>query len=156
MILILIGWIDHKKKIIPNVLNGLILMLGVLMQICTVALPNIVVNTISGDPISDEMTIEIISFPERIIGMFILSVPLIIIGYFYRGSFGMGDVKFLVCAGFFMGWKDLVTGAFVGSFMAAILCTVLILLHRMNLKDKIAYGPYLCIGMALNTLFGWI
>ena len=137
MILILIGWIDYKKQIIPNILNGLILVLGVFNQI------------------SNMMLAEPVILPERVIGLFILSIPLIIIGIFYKGSFGMGDVKLLASAGFFMGWKDLVMGTFLGSFIAAIICIVSLLRHKMELKDKIAFGPYLCIGMAIVRLINW-
>ncbi|MBQ6392307.1 MAG: prepilin peptidase, partial [Eubacterium sp.] len=137
MILILIGWIDYKKQIIPNILNGLILVLGVLMQICGMMLS------------------ETISFPEHIIGLFILSAPLILLGIFYNGSFGMGDVKLLASTGFFMGWKNLVMGTFLGSFIAAMICIISLIQHKMGLKDKIAFGPYLCMGMAIVRLINW-
>ena len=143
MCLILIGWIDYKKQIIPNVLNALILILGVTMQICTMIL-------------HWEMISEIVSLSERIIGMFILSVPLVIIGVLYKGSFGMGDVKLLAAAGFYLGWKGLLTGAFTGAFIAALLCIISLARHQIGLKDKIAFGLYLCVGMALVTILGWV
>ena len=141
--LALIGWIDYKKQIIPNVLNVLILVLGVTIQICTVILP-------------EEMTSEFVSFPERIIGMFILSVPLAIIGSIYKGSFGMGDVKLLAGAGFYMGWKGIVMGTFSGTFLSALVCIIYLVRRKISLKDRIAFGPYLCVGMALVTVLEWL
>ena len=138
VVLVLIGWIDYKQQIIPNILNGLILVLGLFKLI------------------SDMVVAETIGFTEHIIGLLVLSVPLVIISIFYKGSFGMGDVKLLASAGFFMGWKDLVMGTFLGSFIAAIICIVSLLRHKMGLKDKIAFGPYLCIGIGIMTVAGWI
>ena len=154
MMLILIGWIDYEKQIIPNYLNGLILILGIFMQLCILILPLIEVEAIEGLASSEEMISEVVSFPERMIGLLIISVPIIFLGYFYKGSFGMGDVKFLVSAGFFMGWKNLVMGAFLGSAIASIVCIISLVRHKMDLKDKIAFGPYLCMGMALIILLG--
>ena len=155
MILILIGYIDYKKQIIPNILNGLIIVLGVLMLICDIILPFIVSKMFAGQSISKEVITETTSFPEHIIGLFILSIPLVIIGIFYKGSFGMGDVKLLASAGFFMGWKDIVMGTFLGSFIAATICIISLIRHKMELKDKIAFGPYLCMGMAIVRLINW-
>lgn len=166
-LLAIIGCCDYKKKIIPNKLNGLILLLGVLMLIISILPPfaRVIADseriiTLAEDSffeggILSRITIEIISLPDRILGLFVLSVPLILIRHFYQGSFGMGDVKFLACTGFYMGWKNLIIGTFTGSSLAAVICIISILRHRLSLKDKIAFGPYLCVGMACVTLSGW-
>lgn len=81
---------------------------------------------------------------------FLMLVHLITKG---RGM-GLGDVKFAVFGGIVVGLK-LVPFWLLTSFLTgAIVGIILILAGRAKLKTKIAFGPFLIIGMGITLVFG--
>jgi leader peptidase (prepilin peptidase)/N-methyltransferase len=76
---------------------------------------------------------------------FLLLIHLITRG---RGM-GLGDVKFAIFGGIVVGVKLLPVWLFLSFLTGAIAGIILILTGKAKLKTKIAFGPFLIIGMAL-------
>lgn len=152
LLLVLITWIDFRKKIIPNRLNAAILLLGAVRQAARLAaghgglsvLTSRMMGGLAGAP----------GLKECLAGLLIISIPVILINRAFPGGLGGGDVKLLAASGFYLGWKGVLQGAAAGSLLAAAVCLVLLFMHRLTLRDKIAFGPYLCVGMAAAALVG--
>lgn len=99
---------------------------------------------------------------ERIIGMFVISVPFFLIGEIsgavikkktgekIRGV-ELGDTILMACAGLLLGWKAMIPAAFIGIILGAV-CGLI--LKRSNGESKMAFGPFLCIGLLLGAMFG--
>ena len=67
---------------------------------------------------------------------------------------GLGDVKFAVLGGILMGadyWAIWLFSAFLTGAAAAI---ILVLVKGAKLKDQIAFGPFLVIGLPIALIFG--
>lgn len=99
------------------------------------------------------------AFPElsiisRIIGVFSVSVPLLLITLLVPGGFGGGDIKLMAACGIFLGWKlsllslcfGLLTGGFYGIWLLAA--------RKKGRKDHFAFGPFLCLGMTVALFWG--
>lgn len=76
---------------------------------------------------------------------FLLVIHLVTKG---RGM-GLGDVKFAIFGGMVVGMKLLPTWLFLSFLTGAIAGIILILTGKAKLKTKIAFGPFLIVGMAL-------
>ena len=86
-----------------------------------------------------------VSWQERILGMFAVSVPMACLLFFVPGSFGGGDIKFVAAVGAAIGVKLLLAG---------IYCIRLLAEKRNGQKTAFAFGPFLCMGMTAAMVFG--
>ncbi|MBR3025350.1 MAG: prepilin peptidase [Oscillospiraceae bacterium] len=139
-VLIVIGFIDYDTmEIYPSQL-GLIVILAVL-------------DVIFG---------HTITIPQRIIGALAISVPFFIIGevsrIFIKKKYGedfrgieLGDTFLMLVSGLLIGPKCICASALIGIFTAAI---VGIIAKAKGKESKLAFGPYLAIGLVFGSLFG--
>ncbi len=103
-----------------------------------------------------------IPLKERIIGIFIISVPFLLIGEisgaYIKKKTGekvrgieLGDTILMACAGALIGWKAMIPSAFIGIILAAIFGLII---KKVTGSSKFAFGPYLCIGLWIGAMFG--
>lgn len=67
---------------------------------------------------------------------------------------GLGDVKFAVLGGMLVGFTLLPVWLMAAFLTGAVAGSILILVGRAKLKTKIAFGPFLVIGIAIALSFG--
>ncbi len=101
--------------------------------------------------------LSFILFPEvtltsRIIGFFIISVPMVIIGEL-AGGFGGGDVRMMAVAGAMLGWKAILCAFLVGIFVALFYCIYIMATKKGDMQTAIAFGPYLAIGIVVAYFY---
>lgn len=93
-------------------------------------------------------------FPNIFAGFFASSL-LMLIHLFTRGrGMGLGDVKFAVLGGMIMGLNFFLVWLFASFLTGGMVGIILILGRRAGLKDKIAFGPFLVIGLVITVFFG--
>jgi leader peptidase (prepilin peptidase)/N-methyltransferase len=131
-VLLVISLIDFDTMEIPNGLNFTLAVFGLL---------------------------SIIVFPDiwifdRIIGLFIVSLPLLIIVLLIPGSFGGGDLKLLAAAGFLLGWQQLLVGFFVGLLLGGGYGIFALVTRRKGMKEHFPFGPALCTGITIALIWG--
>jgi leader peptidase (prepilin peptidase)/N-methyltransferase len=89
----------------------------------------------------------------HIIGMFAVSVPLLIILLASGGrAMGGGDVKLMAAAGLFLGWQNVLVALIFGCFYGSVIHII-----RMRVSGEehmLAMGPYLSAGIITALLFG--
>lgn len=86
---------------------------------------------------------------------FLASVVLLIIYFATLGrGMGLGDVKFAVFGGFIVGLKLMPVWLFASFLTGGITGIILILGRRAGLKDHIAFGPFLIVGLFLALVYG--
>lgn len=81
-------------------------------------------------------------------GLFLLLIHLITRG----GGMGLGDVKYALFAGTFLGWPKAAPWLFLSFLTGAAVGVILILLGKAKLGKHIAFGPYL----AASFLVKWL
>ena len=95
-----------------------------------------------------------ISFVERVIGIFCVSVPLYLLTVAVPGAFGGGDIKLMAACGIFLGWKLNLLALFLGVMGGGIYGFWLLAAKRKKRTDHFAFGPFLCLGMAAALFWG--
>lgn len=95
-------------------------------------------------------------FPDILAG-FISALLLMSVHLFTRGrGMGLGDVKFAVLGGMLAGIGLFLIWLFVSFLTGGIVGIILILGKKAGLKSKIAFGPFLVIGLVVTILYGQV
>lgn len=132
MILLTISLIDHDTMLIPD---------GLQFALC---IPVIVLSLMQADP----------TWIERIIGCLIIALPMLLLTYLIPDCFGGGDIKLMFICGFLLGWSHTLLAMFVAVLLAGSYAIYLLACKKVDKKAHIAFGPYLCIGIACSLCFG--
>ena len=125
--------IDHNTRRIPNALAACIGVLGASAALASVAGLDIA------------FPIPAITWQERVIGLFVTGVPLLVFAVITNG-FGGGDVKLLAAVGLVLGWR-LAIATLAGSILlGGCQALFLVVARGARRSDTFAFGP--SIGIA--------
>lgn len=95
-----------------------------------------------------------ISFGERLIGIFIISVPLIIFNNVVIESFGGGDIKLYMILGFVFGIEGIISIFIYSIFSATLVSLFFIVVNKIKKDSYIAFVPYISISVLIYVLYG--
>ena len=146
-VLIIILFIDYDKMIIPDKLVLTLMIGGVFVFIY---------NILYGYKLY-----EPVNWYNPLIGMFSASGILLLISiigliiYKNDGAMGMGDVKLMIPAGIFLGWKLVIIALIGGVFAGGVIGALLMILKKKEGKSKIPFGPFLIFGILLAIFWGY-
>jgi leader peptidase (prepilin peptidase)/N-methyltransferase len=129
-VLLCITLIDADTQEIPDSLNIAIAVLGV--------------AAIWLMPLSGSIGHDLIA---RAIGIFCVSVPLLIISIIIDGAFGGGDIKLMAAAGLLLGWQHTLVAFFIGIILGGVYAVILLARKKKGRKEHFAFGPCLCVGI---------
>ena len=90
---------------------------------------------------------------SRLIGALCISVPMLFITLLLPGAFGGGDIKLMAVGGLFLGWRVAVTSAVISIFLGGAYSLYLLIIKHADRKTYFAFGPFLCVGMAIGKIF---
>lgn len=127
--LMVLSVIDWRTFTIPNGINLVILLLGVV-----------------------RLVTDLQNWLTYLIGMLAVGLVFFLLHVLTGGrGLGMGDVKLVAAAGLLLGWPKMLLAVLVGSLAGA-------LIHSVRMKHgadrKLAFGPYLAAGIWLSALVG--
>jgi prepilin signal peptidase PulO-like enzyme (type II secretory pathway) len=91
---------------------------------------------------------------DRIIGIFVASVPLFAIA-FLTGGFGGGDVKLLAALGLCLGWPLTLLTLFGAILFGGIYGIWLLATKKAGRKDAFAFGPFICAAAVVSSVTGY-
>lgn len=95
------------------------------------------------------------NFYLHFLGGFSASFFLLFVYLLTRGrGMGLGDVKYALFAGTFLGWPKAIPWLFLSFLTGAAVGVILILLGKAKLGRHIAFGPFLAFSFVLTYLFG--
>lgn len=94
------------------------------------------------------------SLPSRILGMFVVSVPLLLITLLVPGAFGGGDIKLMAACGLFLGTKLTLLSFAFAVLTGGLYGIWLLVMKKKCGKEHFAFGPFLCLGMAAALFIG--
>ena len=88
-----------------------------------------------------------------VIGFFAISTVLYLINIFSKGrAIGGGDVKLMAAAGLVIGWQNIILALILGSVTGSVIHIIRMKVSGEN--NRLAFGPYLAVGILISALFG--
>ena len=127
--LLVLSVIDWRTFTIPNGINLVIFLLGVVRLIT-----------------------DLDHWVSYVIGLVSVSLVFLLMHLATHGNgLGMGDVKLVAGAGLLLGWSSMLLAVVIGSLSGAIIHSVRM---RRGADRKLAFGPYLAAGIWFSALFG--
>ena len=94
------------------------------------------------------------SLISRLIGIVCVSVPMLLLTLAIPGAFGGGDMKLMGACGAFLEVEDhtdIHSAGCIGRWNMGIW---LLIGKKKDRKDHFAFGPFLCMGMAVEFCMG--
>ena len=91
---------------------------------------------------------------SRIIGFFIVSLPMYLLDCAIPNCFGGGDIKMMAVCGVLLGWVNTLVAMFIGVLICGLIACILLLRKQADRKMHIAFGPYLAFGVGAAMLYG--
>jgi leader peptidase (prepilin peptidase)/N-methyltransferase len=89
--------------------------------------------------------------------MVALYVFYFVLAFIYPAGMGFGDVKLAGVLGLYLGWlgwAELVSGAFLGFLYGGVIGLGLMAVRRAGRKSKIPFGPFMLAGAYTAILWG--
>lgn len=138
--LFFVAKLDYKEKIIKNQSILRILYFGVLFLVLRV----IFYKT----PIFSEIR-------ESIFGLLFAGGLFFFARLISKNSVGMGDVKIMLSMGFFFGLYSIIAILMLTLVTMSIYNITRLILKKTNLREEVAFAPYLLVGTVLALLLGF-
>ena len=127
--LLVLSVIDWRTFTIPNGINLVIFLLGVVRLIT-----------------------DLDHWVSYVVGLVSVSLVFLLMHLATHGNgLGMGDVKLVAGAGLLLGWSSMLLAVVIGSLSGAIIHSVRM---RSGADRKLAFGPYLAAGIWIAALGG--
>lgn len=137
--LIVIFFADMKYHIIPDSMQLVLLLSAVGLIIVHQSSPLIIIR----------------SFPIILLSGFMVMAPILLIYLITRGKgMGFGDVKLAFVMGVLLGPKGGFAALYIGFVLGAVVGTLLLLMKKKKLKQMIAFGPFLVLGIVAVLIYG--
>lgn len=84
-----------------------------------------------------------------------VALPIFLIYFISKErAMGFGDVIMSVIVGFLLGWQKGLLALYIAVITGAIYGIILIIFRQKKLKSKIAFGPFIIIGVVLMLIWG--
>ena len=135
--LIMAGIVDLRLRILPNIINAAGLAAAFVISL---------VNSV------------MVSDPYPVFGFLAggaaCGAPLLIIAFISRRGMGMGDVKFAVLIGAFLGVYGGLCAIWLSIVLGGLYCAVLIAVKKATRKTPVPFGPFMALGALAMVFFG--
>ncbi|SCY98463.1 prepilin peptidase [Alkaliphilus peptidifermentans] len=134
-LLVIIFGIDYSHQIIPDGLNKLILVLGILFHaLPNFNSPNILLN--------------------NVLGFFVAGVLFLIIAVVTKGAMGGGDIKLMAVLGFWFGLKEVILITFLSFLLGGVLSVIILSFKIKEREDFIPFGPFIVMATIITIFYG--
>ncbi|MHB1315054.1 MAG: prepilin peptidase [Christensenellales bacterium] len=130
-VLIAVAMIDFDTMTIPNGL--LITLIPIAAAVCFIDRDVVIVS--------------------RVIGFFSISLPMYLLTFLIKDSFGGGDIKLFAISGFILGWENTLLAAFLSVVLGGAAAFFILAIKKQS-KRHMPFGPYICIACFIAVLWG--
>ncbi len=136
-ILIVIGLIDLKEMVIPDILVVYIVVTTIIYKIALY--------------IIYEQSPQLL---DSILGLALSALLLMVIILLSRGGMGTGDVTLIASLGLILGIKKIFLTIFLSFILGAIISVFLLITKIKGRKDPIPFGPFIILGFLIVIFWG--
>jgi leader peptidase (prepilin peptidase)/N-methyltransferase len=155
---LLIAVIDSRRYIIPDELNGFLIILALVLMVV------LSVNSDKIEPLRESFLRHysiLFSLSQNLILNHLLSAAL---GGLFFGAFslltkgramGFGDAKLAFSSGLLLGWPDIGLVMVLAFILGGAWGTWLLLKRQKTMRDKLPFAPFFILGIAVTFFFGF-
>ena len=91
----------------------------------------------------------------RLFAGFVSATFLLVIVFITKGKgMGLGDVKLAIPVGYFLGYPNAFVWLYVSFLVGGLVAIILVVGRMAKLKGRIAFGPFLVIGLLITMVIG--
>lgn len=141
MVYICITFIDSKHYIIPDSLNIILAVIGIISLFTKM-----------------EKGSLIIDWQDKLIGLgvgiLLTTIFILVEKIFQKEVIGGGDLKLILATSLFLGWQLMLLGIFIGSFIACMIEIPLSRNEKLRENHQLPFGPYLVGGFLISLFIG--
>lgn len=94
-------------------------------------------------------------FIDCLLGMILVSFPMLFLNLLNHQAFGYGDVKLMMAAGWLLGSKRIILAFLIGVLSGGFYAVYLLITHKAHRSSKMPFGPFLCLGILISLFMGW-
>lgn len=159
LLFLIITVIDLKHYIIPNEINIILFVLGIILFALSFVEKGAVLL-----PFRDSFVRQYILLFSPIENPAVNRVAGMLVGGFFfwmlsavtkgRGI-GFGDVKLAFVAGLVFGWPDIALAIMLSFVIGGIWSAGLVLFGSKTMRDKVPFAPFFVVGASLTFFFGY-
>ena len=91
---------------------------------------------------------------DRLIGMLVVSAPMLLLTLLIPGGFGGGDIKLMAASGFFLGIRLILFAMILAIIAGSVYGIFMVKNRKRDRKDQFAFGPFLAIGLSIAAFWG--
>lgn len=132
-VLLVISIIDYSYYKIPDGLNGLIILLGVVYLM---------------------FNKSEVSMMNHLLGLVVGGGLFLLISIISKGAMGGGDIKLMGSLGLLFGWQKILVIALLAFNIGAIMSIIMIVCKIKNKKDTIPFGPFIAVSAYIVLVYG--
>lgn len=155
LVLIAVSIIDFRLGIIPDKLTFLIALIGGAVTAHHFFSADLYAGSLLGSYSWIFMWTDNF-WLNRLVGVVAGLVFFGAIHFLTRGkAMGLGDVKLAGALGLLLGWPDIALVLVLSFIVGAAYATPLLLVRKKAMKDALAFGPFMVIGVTLVFFFGY-
>lgn len=166
LLFLLLSIIDFRHYIIPDSINLLLAVLGIVLVVIKSFGQWSMVNgqwsflghySLLFDfwPLSDVSGQLLVVFNHIFAAVVAMAFFAAIIIFTKGRAMGWGDFKLVGALGLIFGWPDILMVVFLSFIVGAICVTPLLIKKQKTMKDAVPFGPFLIIGSALTFFLGY-
>lgn len=89
---------------------------------------------------------------ERVVGIFMVGGLMFLSAIIWPGTFGGGDIKLMAATGMIFGAGRTIEVAVIAVMTCGVYALCALVTKKKRLKDSVAFGPFLCLGIVAVTL----
>lgn len=136
-LLLVIGWIDYDHQIIPD---SLVITMGL--------------GGLGYRFISSFLNFTWEPWLEGGLGIVLGGGFFLLLALLSKGGIGGGDIKLMAVLGLWLGYRNILAALFFTFLIGGLFSVFLLLLKKKRRKDRIPFGPFLCLGGGIGFLWG--
>ncbi len=155
--LLITALIDFKYYVVPDELNIVLFVAGLLISLLLLAHPNLPLPFRTS---AMENYVLVFSpfnnvFLNHLLGSLFGGLFFSLLVLLSRGrGMGFGDVKLALGAGMAIGWPDMGLAIMISFIAGGLVGAVLLALKAKGMKDRIPYAPFLVLGILITLFLG--
>lgn len=159
LVWLLMTVIDWRHFVIPDELNGLLAILGIIIGLILVFNQSVFWPfqnsflrhySLVFSPFGDQIIFN------RLFGAVVAAGFFAMLYFLSRGrALGFGDVKLGLALGLVLGWPDVGLAMMISFILGGFLGVLMLISRKKTMRDRLPFGPFFTLGSVITVFLGY-